>query len=128
MFWFDKWHASPYYTTAHAILSLAGLADTLIDDAVYWILTTQNRNGSWGYYVPTAEETAYCLQALCLWKKSGGQVPTDVIERGATWLEQHAEPPYEPLWIGKSLYAPVLVVRSAILSGLALAREGVDGA
>ena len=127
MFWFDKWHASPYYTTAHAILSLTGLADMLIDDAIYWVVTTQNRDGSWGYYMPTAEETAYCLQALSIWKQSGGRVPQDVIERGTFWLEQHAEPPYAPLWIGKSLYAPVLVVRSAILSALALAREGEHG-
>jgi halimadienyl-diphosphate synthase len=120
MFWFDKWHASPYYTTAHALVAGVGIMDNLLEDAVYWLLTTQNRDGSWGYYLPTAEETAYCLQALCAWKRHGGRVPGDVLKRGAEWLAAHAEPPYAPLWIGKSLYSPVLVVRSAILSALAL--------
>jgi hypothetical protein len=30
------------------------------------------------------------------------------------------DPPYPPLWIGKSLYSPGLVVRSAILSALSM--------
>ena len=123
MFWFDKWHASPYYTTAHAIIACAGLEDGLLEDAVYWMLTTQNRNGSWGYYMPTAEETAYCLQALAAWKQQGGDVPVEVLRRGAAWLTEHADPPYPPLWIGKSLYCPVLVVRSAILSALVMVQE-----
>jgi halimadienyl-diphosphate synthase len=123
MFWCDKWHASPYYATAHAILALAGEKVPFLDDAIFWILATQNKDGSWGYYMPTAEETAYCLQALVVWRRWGGQVPLHAIERAAAWLERHSEPPYVPLWIGKSLYAPVLVVRSAILGALALARE-----
>jgi len=43
---------------------------------------------------------------------------------GARWLAEHAEGPYTPLWIGKSLYSPNLVVRSAILSALILADQG----
>jgi halimadienyl-diphosphate synthase len=124
-FWFDKWHASPYYPTAHAIVACAGYGDDLVDDAISWILATQNADGSWGYYMPTAEETAYCLQALVVWRRHGGQVPGDVLRRGATWLADHTEPPYPPLWIGKCLYCPVLVVRSAVLSALMLlAQEG----
>ncbi|MFB0535652.1 MAG: prenyltransferase/squalene oxidase repeat-containing protein [Anaerolineae bacterium] len=118
--WFDKWHASPYYPTAHAVITCAGYDDELVNDAVCWILGTQNGNGSWGYYMPTAEETAYCLQALIAWKRHGGQVPGDVLKRGAAWLADHTEPPYPPLWIGKCLYCPELVVRSAIMSALML--------
>jgi len=120
MFWFDKWHISPYYPTAHAVIASAGYDDDLVDDAVYWILETQNLDGSWGYWMPTAEETAYCLQALVAWKRHRGQVPDDVLKRGAVWLSDHMEPPYPLLWIGKCLYCPVLVVRSAILSALIL--------
>jgi len=122
MFWFDKWHASPYYTTAHAVIACMGLKNDLLEDAVYWMLTTQNRNGSWGYYMPTAEETAYCLQALVAWKRQGGYVPAEALKMGAAWLLEHAAPPYPPLWVGKCLYCPVLVVRSAVLSALVMAQ------
>jgi halimadienyl-diphosphate synthase len=127
MFWFDKWHASPYYPTAHAIIACMGLEDDLVSDPIYWLLTTQTPEGSWGYYMPTAEETAYCLQALVAWKRQGGQVPDHVLRSGAAWLADHAEPPYPPLWIGKCLYSPDLVVRSAILSALALVESEVSG-
>ncbi|MGC9398513.1 MAG: type B diterpene cyclase [Anaerolineae bacterium] len=119
-FWFDKWHTSPYYATAHGIIACAGYADELVHNAVSWILDTQNEDGSWGYYMPSAEETAYCLQSLAVWKRQGYDVPNGILERGAEWLAQHAEPPYPPLWIGKCLYCPELVIRSAILSALAL--------
>ena len=123
LFWFDKWHASPYYPTSHAVIACAGYDDGLVENAVYWILETQNADGSWGYYTPTAEETAYCLQALIVWKRHGGQVPGNVLRRGAAWLADHTEPPYPPLWIGKCLYCPMLVVRSAILSVLMLMEQ-----
>jgi halimadienyl-diphosphate synthase len=123
MFWFDKWHASPYYTTAHAVIACAGLRNDLLQDAVYWMLTTQNRNGSWGYYMPTAEETAYCLQALIAWKRQGGDVPVAAVKMATSWLRGHTDPPYPPLWVGKSLYCPVWVVRSAVLSALMMAQE-----
>ena len=119
-FWFDKWHASPYYTTSHAVIACAGYADKLTTTAVEWILRTQNTDGSWGFYMPTAEETAYCLQALAIWKRQGGQVSTDILKRGAAWLVDHTEAPYPMLWIGKSLYCPELVVQSSILSALML--------
>lgn len=124
LFWFDKWHSSPYYPTTHLVIAAAGYADWLVDNAVYWILETQNRDGSWGYYMPTAEETAYCLQALMIWKRHGHLVPDDAIRRGAQWLASHIHDPIPPLWIGKSLYCPVLVVRSAILSALMLVAQG----
>lgn len=122
LFWFDKWHTSPYYPTAHAVIACAGYNDELIADTISWLLETQHRDGSWGYYMPTAEETAYCLQALTAWQRRSGPVPADALRRGAAWLEGHAEPPYPPLWVGKCLYCPTLVVRSAILSALALAK------
>lgn len=123
LFWFDKWHASPYYPTSHAIIASAGYADHILSDAIFWMIETQNKDGSWGYYMPTAEETAYCLQALVAWKQHTGQVPNDILKRGFAWLADHAEPPYPPLWIGKCLYCPVLVVRSAILGALLAVQE-----
>jgi halimadienyl-diphosphate synthase len=119
--WIDKWHASPYYTAAHVIIACAGYDNKFISEEVEWILSTQNKDGSWGYYMPTAEETAYCLQALSLWKQHGGEVSDDVLKYGVAWLGEHSEPPYPPLWIGKCLYCPEYVVRSSILSALLLA-------
>jgi halimadienyl-diphosphate synthase len=124
LFWFDKWHTSPYYPTTHAVIACAGYSNALVEDTIQWILETQSLDGSWGYYMPTAEETAYCLQALTIWKRRGGQVPTEALRRGASWLAEHMEPPYPPLWVGKCLYCPMLVVRSAILSALALVAQG----
>lgn len=134
-YWIDKWHASPFYPTAHAIIAAAGYANQPVKNAVNWILEQQNSDGSWGFYnIPTAEETAYCLQALSVWRQNYGTIPFGVIERGIYWLINHMDPPYPPLWIGKSLYSPILVVRSAILGAfvaasqitIAPAKNGVD--
>ena len=121
MFWLDKWHASPYYPTAHAIIAAAGYVDRLVSDAIRWILQTQGADGSWGYYLPTAEETAYCLQALVTWQRAGHGVPQEILHRGAAWLAAHTAPPYPPLWIGKCLYCPQIPVQSAVLSALRMA-------
>jgi halimadienyl-diphosphate synthase len=106
------------------VITAAGYADELLDNAVYWLIETQNEDGSWGFYIPTAEETAYCLQALVIWKRSGHPVPDGVLERGAAWLLAHMDDPLPPLWIGKCLYCPVYVVRSAVLSALMLVAQG----
>lgn len=121
-YWLDKWHSSPYYTTTHAIIACAGLAKELVEDSVNWLLATQNTDGSWGTYLPTAEETAYAIQALWIWNERAGKVPKDAIKDGARWLQDHMDFPYPPLWIGKCLYNPNLVIRSAVISALALAQ------
>lgn len=121
-FWVDKWHSSPYYATAHAIIACAGIANDLVGEAVEWIISTQNANGSWGTYIPTAEETAYAIQALWVWNEKVARVPKAVFRKGAQWLREHMNDPYPPLWIGKCLYSPNLVIRSAVISALALTR------
>jgi len=120
-YWVDKWHFSPYYPTAHAIIACAGFANDLVEDSVDWILKSQNADGSWGTYHSTAEETAYAVQALWAWNERGGRIPKIKLKHGATWLKDHLNQPYPPLWIGKCLYNPSLVIRSAVISALALA-------
>ncbi len=121
-FWVDKWHTSPYYATGHAVIACAGIANKLVSESVEWILKTQNRDGSWGAYISTAEETAYAIQALSVWNEKVAKVPKPVLRNGARWLSEHMDRAYPPLWIGKCLYSPNLVIRSAVISALALAR------
>jgi hypothetical protein len=117
-FWIDKWHSSPYYPTSLVVMVGAGYLNDLAEDAVKWIANSQNSDGSWGYFLPTAEETAYCLQALLTWHQKVEPVSRTLLARAAAWLSEHAAPPYTPLWISKCLYTPTLVVQSAVISAL----------
>ena len=120
-YWVDKWHASPYYPTAHLIMACADFNNDMVTESVKWLLKTQNTNGSWGAYLQTAEETAYALQALWLWNEKVAKIPKSVFQNGARWLRENLNKPYPPLWIGKCLYAPHLVIRSSVISALTLA-------
>jgi len=120
-YWVDKWHSSPYYATSHAIIACAGIDNELVGQSVEWILKSQNRNGAWGTYLPTAEETAYALQALWVWDQKVAKVQKGVFRNGARWLKENIDKPYPPLWIGKCLYSPNLVIHSAVICALALA-------
>ena len=117
-YWIDKWHASPFYTTSHAVIALVGLEDAMVSAALDWISATQNKDGSWGFYMPTAEETAYALQALCYAKLHGYPIDSESVKNGRDWLLENDNGSYPPLWIGKCLYSPTYVVKSAILSAL----------
>jgi halimadienyl-diphosphate synthase len=119
-FWEDKWHVSPYYASAHAVIACAGYASSLVQKTVDWMVASQREDGSWGLNQATAEETAYALQALNFWQNQSCGSHAETISRGYHWLAQHLEPPFPALWIGKCLYAPELVIRSAIHSALAL--------
>lgn len=119
-FWVDKWHSSAYYPTAHAVIACAKFATELVEDSVKWLLQTQSKDGSWGNYLSTAEETAYALQALWYWNEHVAKVPKSAFRNGVRWLTENMDPPYPPLWIGKCLYNPNLVIRSAVISALAL--------
>lgn len=123
-YWLDKWHLSPSYTTAHTVISARGYDDKLCEESINWILDTQKANGSWGFFNrSTAEETAYCIQALATWQKYSGKSFSDQIQRAGQWLSKNCEPPYPPLWMDKSLYCPEILVKSCILSALALVDE-----
>jgi halimadienyl-diphosphate synthase len=118
-FWTDKWHISPYYITTHAVCALIGFDNALARDAVQWILNTQHSNGAWGYYRPTCEETAYCLQALILYHNQVEHIDLSQVYRGARFLSVHASAGDHPeMWIEKSLYTPLHIVEAAILSAL----------
>ncbi len=121
-YWLDKWNISPYYTTTRAIILCKGYDDELCQESVDWMLSQQQANGSWGSYgVQSAEETAYCIQALKTWQIYGGKVPNKTIEQAKLWLSRHCEPPYPSFWIAKTLYCTQNLVQSSIISALILA-------
>jgi halimadienyl-diphosphate synthase len=122
MYWVDKWNSSPFYSSAHYVIACSMYKYEMAKNTVDWIIKSQRPDGSWGHFHPTAEETAYCLQALCLWNKKFG-VPNNVIQKGRAWLIEHLAPPYPPIWIGKGLYSAELVARSSILSAMRLTEE-----
>lgn len=125
VYWTDKWHSSPYYATAHALSALVDEGDylaTACRHTVDWIVHTQHEDGSWGFFqTGTAEETAYALTAL-LHIHALHPMDPEVLHRGAAYLaEAYAAPTtYPDLWLGKNLYTPYDIVRSAILSTLIL--------
>ncbi|MBA3533691.1 MAG: hypothetical protein H0T73_17375 [Ardenticatenales bacterium] len=127
-FWSDKWHASIYYPTSHALIVLPPYAPTELDSTLQWLLAQQRPNGGWGQYGATVEETALVLLALLYYHRhhcSDPQLfPTAVLHRGARYLHTH-EPhgPYPELWIAKVLYAPLPVIQSLILAAVALYEE-----
>lgn len=125
-YWLDKWHISPYYTTSHAVIICSGYHNDLIKKSVEWMINTQNKDGSWGFYsVPTSEETSYALQALAIWKKNGGNVDKNVLTKGLAWLNEHDKRQYPQLWIAKSLNYSEWILQAAILSAKGLVAEAL---
>jgi halimadienyl-diphosphate synthase len=120
-YWFDKWHVSSYYATAHAVIALIGFDDEMARSAVAWIVSSQRPDGSWGCIRPTVEETAYCLQALSAYYRHMGSPNRTVLSRAAQYLYEHHEPGhYPPMWIDKCLYTPSQIVHSAVVSALGM--------
>jgi halimadienyl-diphosphate synthase len=126
LYWIDKWHTSPYYATAYTVVALLAeehYLENAYQPAIDWLLHTQNDDGSWGFFQRgTIEETAYALTALLHYSR---RHPVDraVLHRGAAYLARFhngLESKYPELWIGKDLFVPHDVVRSAVLSALIL--------
>ena len=122
-YWTDKWHASPYYPTAHMVIAAAAQLPELVVETNHWLHKTQHRSGGWGYYGETAEETAYALQALFTLQKHGFAVSQETLLAGAKWLLLDQNKMYPALWIGKCLYAPIHVIEATIMSALLLANQ-----
>lgn len=147
-FWYDKWHASPYYATAGCVVGLAeytlagsasagaaanpGWAEA-IARAAHWVCETERLPGSWGRWQGTVEETSYAVAILCaaLDVRAGtaasiaGMPPSarmvEALGRAAEVLSRPLLGEHPPLWHGKDLYTPVRVVRAAHLSARARA-------
>lgn len=119
-YWWDKWHVSPYYVSGVAVNALHGIDDHLAYSRLKWILRTQNDDGGWGYLgTSTAEETAYCLEALLRWHVNVTSIDRSLLDAAAEYLwKNFPERQHPPLWIGKSLYYPSGPVKAAVLGAL----------
>ncbi len=138
-YWVDKWHMSPYYATAHALLvfaelprNLTGRVEPAVRRAREWLLQSGSEGNAWGFGDrPTAEETAYAVLGL----SSAGFHSSDhewtVAESSLRTLEAavsrhggNRDLLMPPQWIDKCLYSPRLVVRSVIESAILRLRQG----
>lgn len=121
-YWLDKWHASALYATGQAIVALAGLSDEVVRSAVQWVLAEQHENGSWGFEDGTQEETGWAVHALATVSQRDAPLralTASALEGGVAYLADHlSERGYPALWIGKSLYTPINVVRATVLAAL----------
>jgi halimadienyl-diphosphate synthase len=119
--WLDKWHVSPCYIMSHGILAIIGYDNELAHKLIECMIRAQRRDGSWGYFGATSEETAYCLQALIAYHRQVEPVDQVVIYHAAQHLySQYQSQDHPTLWIEKSLYTPVHIVRAAVISALGM--------
>jgi squalene cyclase len=131
-YWTDKWHASPYYATSHALIALLHQGNYLghaCRHTVDWIVNTQLRDGSWGFFGRgTVEETAYALTAL-LYYHNYHPLNEEILHKGACYLLQSYEKKrsHPEFWIGKDLFIPYDVVQAAILAALILYQNTFGG-
>ncbi len=124
--WRDKWHASVYFATSHALMALLPHAPDELSGTASWLLATQRADGSWGEYVPTAEETALTLLALLHYHRACRLLPREPLRRAAQYLLLNELPfkdDYPELWIAKALYVPTCVVRSIVLASLSIYQD-----
>ena len=121
-FWIDKWHASPFYATAHTIIALLNAGEHQLVEysgAIEWLLHTQHADGSWGYFgIGTSEETAFALLTLMHYNDTMESIDKDILHRGIEFLyrQQDLQVPHPELYIGKVLYAPIDVIEALILA------------
>jgi halimadienyl-diphosphate synthase len=123
--WVDKWHGSPFYATAHAVFALTASAPDACLPAFNWFRKNQRDDGSWGWFSKgTPEETAYAVQALTLAPAAWQAEIREPLRRAAAYLNETEGEPVIPMWVGKTLYGPTQVIRSAVLSAqILLARS-----
>lgn len=120
-YWQDKWHASPFYATAQAVRALAGIAPEAVRSATGWVLSQQHEDGTWGVTDRTPEETALALDTLIvssLADPAFREASLGALELGIAYLTDHLHDPPTPLWVGKGLYAPHVMVHAIKLGSL----------
>src|SRR5207249_4775137 len=115
----------PYTTLFRSVFALTASAPDLCRPAFTWLKNSQLKDGSWGWCGKgTPEETAYAVQALMTAPAETIAAMSEPLARAAAYLNETEAEPVIPLWVGKTLYGPTQVVRSAVLSAqILLARS-----
>ncbi|EYF08696.1 hypothetical protein [Chondromyces apiculatus] len=113
----DKWNGSWLYTTAQALVALPGPAHARVrSKAVSLFLSEQRRDGGWGTYASSAEETAYGVLALrTLPPEEQG---AEAVQRALAGAQRFLLDDYRPftpstqrIWLAKELYRPLRIAR-----------------
>ncbi|MFE6031002.1 prenyltransferase/squalene oxidase repeat-containing protein [Streptomyces niveus] len=123
-YWYDKWHTSPYYATAHVAFGLASTAPELLNATARWLRETQHPDGSWGAAQGQPEETAYAVLALDALVQAGLTTDTAPMTRAFAYLCRHVDDndtQYAEMWNGRGLFTAPHLTRSAIIAALQLA-------
>lgn len=111
----DKWHASPIYPTARAVIALMDIDKALAQRCVIDLINNQHPDGGFGALgMSTIEETAFAILALTNWHKKQGSIDSMVFINAQKFLATQDVFSCLPLWIGKVQYCPRLVVASVI--------------
>ena len=124
-YWIDKWHASVYYPTSHAVIALSHVDNAIASKAVSWILETQNENGMWGYEKGSFEETAYAVQALLYYYMNVERIDLSPVVRAVRLLFSANIEKCPEFWVAKGLYVPTNIVKSAIVSALNMYKTAI---
>lgn len=112
----DKWHISPFYATSRLIPILIDWDNEFANQCTETLLEYQQEDGGWGCRgASTAEETSYAVLGLVAAWHAGILSDVTPLQRAKHFLADRPEPT-ERLWIGKVLYQPIGVVRSAIIA------------
>ena len=118
--YYDKWHLSRIYPAHCAIMAFSRHSDCAIRaeqvPAAQWLMNKQHADGSWGDWIPSAEETALAVLALCHAREFLDVI--EPIQRGKRWLDEHYSDPRPQQNIGKQLFLPHRIVEAEVLSAL----------
>lgn len=126
----DKWHTSPFYPISRAIFALQAIDDQMVQTFVNQLLNQQNVDFGWGLTDSTLEETALVSLALCFWFRNNlKQINLQnlaILESIQKYFNEFNNKKHKELWIGKSLYNPIIVVKVFVISAKYSLNKTID--